>query len=71
MLDAALIRNDDWTVAHSLKLVQPSLPILLLDSRGTGRRAFLPLDIDALASCDDPRDVLLKLDQLLLGRTSD
>ena len=68
VLDAALIRNDDWTVAKSLKLVQPSLPILLLDPRSTGRRASLPQDTDALASYD-PSDVLLKLDQLLVDRT--
>lgn len=68
VLDAALIRNDDWTVAKSLKFVQPSLPILLLDSRSTGRGASLPPDTDALASYD-PRDVLLKLDQLLFDRT--
>lgn len=68
LLDAALIRNDDWTVAKSLKFVQPSLPILLLDPRITGRRASLPPDTDVLASCD-PKDVLLKLDQLLVDRT--
>lgn len=68
VLDAALIRNDDWTVAKSLKLVQPSLLILLLDPRSAGRRAPLPPDTDALASCKDPRAVLLKLDQFLLGK---
>ena len=68
VLDAALLRNDDWTVAKSLKLVRPRLPILLLDSRGAGRGAPLPPDIDALASCDDLGDVLLKLDGLLSDR---
>ena len=68
VLDAALLRNDDWTVAKSLKLVQPSLPILLLDPRSTGRGASLPPNTDALASYD-PIDVLLKLDQLLVDRT--
>lgn len=67
VLEAALLRNDDWTVAKSLKLVQPGLPILLLDSRSTGRRAPLPPDADALASYD-AKDVLLKLDQLLSHR---
>lgn len=67
VLDAALLRNDDWTVAKSLKLVQPSLPILLLDPRSTGREASLPPNTDALASYD-PSDVLLKLDQLLVNR---
>lgn len=68
VLDAALLRNDDWSVAKSLKFVQPSLPILLLDPRSTDRGASLPPDTDALASYD-PRDVLFKLDQLLTDRT--
>lgn len=64
VLDAALIRNDDWTVAKSLKLIKPSVPILLLDSRSLSRNE-LPLGIDALASCYDPKDVLLKLSHLM------
>ena len=67
VLDAALIRNDDWTVAKSLKLVKPTLPIVLLDHRSSPRDA-LPPDIDAIASCDDPKDVLHKL-RLLLSNT--
>ena len=65
LLDAALIRNDDWSVAKSLKLIKPALPILLLDPRNVDRRDTLPPNIDALASCDDPNDILLKLKGLL------
>lgn len=64
VLDAALIRNDDWTVAKSLKLIKPGLPILLLDSRSISRNG-LPPDIDALAAYDDPKEVLLKLRHLV------
>lgn len=65
LLDAALIRNDDWSVAKSLKLIKPSVPILLVDSRNVSRKDTLPPNIDALAKLDDPKDVLLKLKGLL------
>jgi len=42
LLDAAFIRNDDWTVAKSLKLVKPGVPILLLDPRDPSRGEGLP-----------------------------
>lgn len=68
VLDASLIRKDDWTVAKSLKLIKPGLPIVLLDPRSS-RRDTLPPDIDVCASCDDPRDVLVKL-RYLVSNTS-
>lgn len=64
VLDASLIRKDDWTVAKSLKLIKPGLPIVLLDPRSSSRDT-LPPDIDVRASCDDPKDVLLKLRHLV------
>lgn len=65
VLDAAHIRNDNWSVAKSLKLIKPSLPILLLDHRNANRRGAIPSDIDAVASCDNPKDVLVELRRLL------
>ena len=65
VLDAAFIRNDDWSVAKSLKLVKPGLPVLLLDCRDLSRRDGLPQNIDAIASADDPKEVLIKLRRLL------
>ena len=69
VLDAALIRNDDWSVAQSIKLVRPALPILLLDSRAVVREGSLPPHIDAIATHNDPGEVLLKLKQLLPDKT--
>lgn len=46
LLDAALIRNDDWTVAKSLKLLKPTVPIVLLDRRRVGRRDTLPANAE-------------------------
>jgi len=65
VLDASLIRNNDWTVARSLKLIRPSVPIVLIDSRNKGRRQSLPPDIDALASSDNSHDLVLTVKQLL------
>jgi DNA-binding response OmpR family regulator len=65
LLDAAFIRNDDWSVAKSLKLIKPLVPILLLDSRDLSRRNGLPASIDAVASANDPREVLIELKRCL------
>jgi DNA-binding response OmpR family regulator len=65
LLDAAFIRNDDWSVAKSLKLIKPLVPILLLDSRDLSRRDGLPASIDAVASANDPREVSIELKRCL------
>ena len=65
LLDAAFIRNDDWTVARSLKLVKPGIPILLLDCRGRSRGKDLPPDIDAVATSSDPKKVVAELRRCL------
>lgn len=67
VLDARLIRSDDWTVARSLKLVKPTLPIVLLDSRTQDRRENLPPNIDVLASSDKPGHLLCQIRKLLFG----
>lgn len=69
VLDAALIRKENWSVAKSIKLVKPALPILLLDSRAVAREGGLPAHIEALATHNDPGEVLLKLKQLLQDKT--
>jgi DNA-binding response OmpR family regulator len=69
LLDAAFIRNDDWTVAKSLKLVKPNVPILLLDCRDLSRRKGLPPSVDAVANSGDPKKVLAEL-RRCLGRQS-
>jgi len=65
LLDAAFIRNDDWTVAKSLKLIKPGVPILLLDCRDPSRSEGLPPSIDAVASSGDPKKVLAELRRCL------
>lgn len=65
VLDACLIRNDDWTVARSLKLIKPALPIVLLDSRAQDRRENLPPDVDVLANSGKPSQVLCQIRKLI------
>ena len=65
LLDAAFIRNDDWTVAKSLKLVKPGVPILLLDCRDRSRGKDRPPGIDAVAGSSDPKKVVAGLRQCL------
>ena len=65
LLDAAFIRNDDWTVARSLKMVKLGVPILLLDCRARSRGKGLPPGIDAVASPGDPKKVLAELRRCL------
>ena len=66
VLDAAFMREADWPVAKSLKLIRPSLPILLLGGRDATLRDGLPGWIDAVATKESPEDVLARLKELLL-----
>ncbi len=46
VLDSEFVTEGGWTVAQSLHMVKPQLPILLLKA---GRRRELPPDVDAVA----------------------
>jgi len=70
VLDAAFMREADWPVAKSLKLIRPSLPILLLDGRDATRRDGLPQWIDAVASKESHEDVLARLKELLASASA-
>ncbi len=70
VLDAAFMREADWPVAKSLKLIRPSLPILLLDGRDATRRDGLPGWIDAVATKESPEDVLARLKELLASASA-
>jgi DNA-binding response OmpR family regulator len=50
IVDAESIRGKEWSVVKSLKLVRPSLPIVLLDERSDGRDLSLPEGVDQLVS---------------------
>ncbi len=69
VLDATFMREADWPVAKSLKLIRPSLPILLLDGRDA-RRGGLPGWIDAVASRESAEEVLARLRELLASASA-
>jgi DNA-binding NtrC family response regulator len=50
IVDAESVRGKEWSVVKSLKLVRPSLPIILLDERNGGRNLPLPEGVDELVS---------------------
>jgi len=59
------MREADWPVAKSLKLISLSLPILLLDGRDATRRDGLPGRIDAVATKNPRKTMLAQLKELL------
>lgn len=65
VLDSAFLKKADWSVAKSVKLVCPSLPILLVHPIHAFPRKKLPLEIDAVARNDSPEYILGKLRQLI------
>ena len=50
IVDAESVRGKEWPVVKSLKLVRPSLPIILLDERSGGRNLERPEGVDELVS---------------------
>ena len=67
LLDAAFLDQvEGWSLAQSLKMVRPSVPILLLDTRHVHSSA-LPNGIDAVCRTHNSQEVFAHL-QRLLGR---
>jgi hypothetical protein len=54
----SLAQDDDWSLAHSLKMVAPHVPVLLLVSGRVGKRNQLPAGIDWIVSDKDSAQVL-------------
>ena len=65
VLDDAFLQVADWPVTKTLKLVRPSLPILLLDGEGGSQTEFIPGQIDSVASNASPHELVAKLRDLL------
>ena len=72
IVDAELIRNATSTLAETLKLARPNIPILLLDDRGdTSRKGQLPKGIDLAIRGRSPVKVLTGLAAFLGERPHD
>ena len=65
IVDAESVRGKEWPVVKSLKLVQPSLPIILLDERRGGRNLERPEGVDELVSVASLEKLPEAINQLL------
>jgi DNA-binding NtrC family response regulator len=65
IVDAESVRGKEWPVVKSLKLVRPSLPIILLDERSGGRNLERPEGVDELVSVASLEKLPEAINQLL------
>jgi DNA-binding NtrC family response regulator len=65
IVDAESVRGKEWPVVKSLKLVRPSLPIILLDERSGSRNLELPEGVDELVSVASLEKLPEAINQLL------
>ncbi len=66
ILDAELVRSEAATLAETLKLARPNVPILFLDHRrDPARKDQLPKGVDAAVTGRSPSAVLAGLQALL------
>ena len=63
VLDGESIRGEECSVAQSLKMVRPNLPIILLEERE--RLSNLPEGIDAVVPLGATEKLLRKIEELL------
>src|SRR5581483_5985537 len=59
LIDSASLATDgDWSLAHSLKMVAPHVPVLLLVKGRVSKRDGVPAGIDWMVSDKEPAQVL-------------
>lgn len=63
ILDGESIRGEEGSVAKSLRMVRPTLPIILLEQRG--RLSNIPEGVDAIVPLGDTAGLLGKIEELL------
>jgi hypothetical protein len=66
IVDAESLRGKEWPVVKSLKMVRPSLPIILLDERRTERELVLPEGISDVLSVSSMSELGEKIKQILV-----
>lgn len=54
----SLAPEDDWSLAHSLKMVAPHTPVLLLVKGRLSKREGIPVGVDWMVSDKEPAQVL-------------
>lgn len=65
VLDGESIRGEEVSLATALKMVRPTMPIILLEERE--RQSNIPEGIDAVVPVGDPAELLRKIKELLSG----
>lgn len=65
ILEANMVRDQEWSVVKTLKLIRPNLPILLLDERQRDRGDLPPDGVDGVASRTSISDLVCKLKLIL------
>jgi DNA-binding response OmpR family regulator len=65
ILEANMVRAQDWSVVQTLKMIRPNLPILLLDERQRDRGDLPPRGVDSLVSRASMTDLVSKLRLIL------
>ena len=65
VLDGESIRDKEVSLAAALKMVRPSLPIILLEERE--RQSNIPKGVDAVVPLDDPTRLIKKIEELVPG----
>jgi DNA-binding response OmpR family regulator len=67
ILEANMVRAQDWSVVQTLKMIRPNLPILLLDERQRDRGDLPPEGIDSVVRRASMSDLVCKLKLILEG----
>ena len=71
LLDAECIRASEWSVANTLKLVCPKMPIVLLEQRNEGRcLSDLPPGVDASTASGMTQTEVVKMIEELLNTSA-
>lgn len=70
IVDCESIRDQEWSIIRSLKLVRPSLPIILLEARKHTRLEIMPPGVDAVVRLDHLNDLLTTLRDVLNCQSS-
>jgi len=67
ILEANMVRAQDWSVVKTFKMIRPNLPILLLDERQRDRGDLPPEGVDRVVSRASMSDLVCKLKLVLEG----
>lgn len=65
--EGTLAEAEDWSVAQSLRMVRPSVPVLLLVKGAVTKEQPVPDGVDCLVSDADPSEIVNALQRCMRG----